>query len=270
MKSNEKLDINLTDTLGRWKDDLLNMANLTIQETFDHKTEELSKKINKAVNGANKAIESQKVFIKKQESFFQGFSQGAKLGKILSVVAVIGFIIVALYGIFTVKNQANYDIYNTQIKQTASLAEQNNKILSQIIDINSENLSKYVNCYFSGVEAEKLYYWTIYNNANEKYNINKNFNEWLSGYETFKVDRWLNTLDESDKEKLRTNMRELGIIDQKVGFYMKQLKKDASFFDKAWAFLKDYNIPVLIVVFLLGGFLLGGYCQRNTIIKIWK
>ena len=234
------------------------------------KTGNLCSKIDKSVNNANKVMEAERGFVNNHSTYTKGFKQGLNAGKVGSMVIIAIGICIALFALWTVKKETDFDRYNVQIQKSAQVAEQNNQLLEQIVNINSENLSKYVNCFFSGFDAEKLYYWTVYNNSHDKVNINKDFNSWLYGYETFKQDEWLNTLDEANKQALTANMRNLGIVNQKVGYYMKQLNNDASFGDKIGAFMKDYKIPVIIVFFLIVGFALGGYCQEYSKIKIWK
>jgi hypothetical protein len=270
MQSNDRLDKNVQAVLKQWSGDVSEIARIVIEGVMTEKTDNLCSKLDKSVTKANKVLEAEREFVNNHSTYTKGFKQGLKAGKVGSLVIIALGIFIALFAIWTVKKETDFDRYNTQIMKSAQIAEQNNKLMEQIVNINSENLSEYVNVFFSGVEAEKLYYWTVYNNSHDMININKEFNSWLNGYETFQQDEWLNTLDEADKQALTENMRDLGIIDQKVGYYMKQLKDDASFWDKAGAFMKDYKILVIIVISIIAGVALGGYCQENSKIKIWK
>ena len=264
------LDKNVQAVLMEWKSDVSEIARSVIEGVMTEKTDNLCNQLDKAVNGANKVLNAEREFVNNHSTYTKGFKQGLKAGKVGSMVIIAFGVFVALFALWTVKKATDFDRYNVQILKTAKVAEMNNELLEQIVNINSEYLSKNVNSYFSGIEAEKLYYWTIYNNSNEKININKDFNAWLYGYDTFNSKEWLNTLGEADKQALTENMRKLGIIDQEVGYYMKQLKEDATFWEKTGAFLKDYNTLVTIAISLIVGFALGGYCQENTKIKFWK
>lgn len=270
LQSNERLDSNIKDVLTEWKSDVSEIARSVIEGVITEKTDNLCNKIDKSVNGANKVLEAQKGFVNNHSTYTKGFKEGLKAGKVSSMVIIAIGICIALFALWTVKKETDFDRYNAEIQKSAQVAEQNNQLMEQIVNINSENLSKYVNCYFSGFDAEKLYYWTVYNNSQDKFTLTKNFNEWLQGYETFDQNKWLNTLNDTDKQTMTANMRNLGIISQEVGHYMKQLNKDASFWEKAGAFMKDYGNFVAIAVFLIVGFAVGGYCQENTKIKIWK
>lgn len=270
LQSNEMLDQNVRSVLKEWKSDVSEIARSVIEGVMTEKTDNLCNQLEKAVNGANKVLDAEREFVNNHSTYTKGFKQGLKAGKVGSMVIIAFGVFVALFALWTVKKATDFDRYNIQIHKTAQFAEMNNELLEQIVNINSEYLSKNVNSYFSGIEAEKLYYWTIYNNSNEKININKDFNAWLYGYDTFNSKEWLNTLGEADKQALTENMRKLGIIDQEVGYYMKQLKEDATFWEKTGAFLKDYNTLVTIAISLIVGFALGGYCQENTKIKFWK
>lgn len=253
-----------------WKSEITELSKIAIEGILEDKAKELSNKIEKSLKKANTVLETENNFVESHKNFTKGFQDGFKIGKLGSMI-VIGFgILVVIFAIWTVKKETDFDRYNARIQKSAEVAEQNNKILEQIVDINSGNLSKYVNCYFSGFRAEKLYYWTVYNNSHEKLTLSKNFNSWLKGYESFDQNKWLDTLNEDDKINLKENMRNLGIIEKKVGDYMKQLDNKATFGEKAWAFMKDYRYPIIIIVFLIIGFLLGGYCQENRKLTIWR